>query len=88
MTVSIDIRYKGIQHNATQQKDIQHEATKHNDIQFKTLNITHVSSKLVFVPGRPFQPSLIFAGKVLGAKIILGWKGLPRTNMPRDLQHS
>jgi hypothetical protein len=49
----------------------------------------------VFVPGKPFQPSLMFAGKaeptqvkkLLGAPLLalpanirLGWKGLPGTN--------
>ncbi len=38
----------------------------------------------MFVPGEPFQPSLMFGGKVGAypseAPFRLGWKGLPETN--------
>jgi hypothetical protein len=50
-------------------------------------------NKLVFVPGNPFQPSLMFADKAraytsepsfryvaLPTNIRLGWKSLPGTN--------
>ena len=37
----------------------------------------------MFVPGKPFQPSLMFLGKAKGAKLTnvsLCWKGLPEIN--------
>jgi hypothetical protein len=53
----------------------------------------------VFVPGKPFQTSLMFAGKVgayprvehlsapaLPANIRLGWKGLPGTHALTDYE--
>jgi hypothetical protein len=50
----------------------------------------HFNNKLVFAPGKPFQPTLMFIGKAICSTLgrllalltnnRLGWKDLPRTN--------
>jgi hypothetical protein len=64
----------------------------HNKLEF--LSLANFHNKLeVFVPGKPFQPSLVFAGKAaeptqvkhlsgfpLSSNTRRGWRGLPETN--------